>query len=329
MRIIRRNFLILLLAILSLVSYLPVARAADPLPSGITVGPPLAEYTIEQGQTMSGVVNVNNYAPAPITLYPQVMDFAAKNESGEPAFLETDPNRKYSLSSWIKFSPEPIILDIGEIVPVQYQMVVPQDAESGGHYGVIFFSTKAPQEVKEGEARIGANIKVGQLVLVTVPGDIREEGVVASFAARLFSFLPNIHLFKEGTKFTDFDFDPRWDWNIPIETRIENTGNVHFKPQGNITVKNIIGQEKATLAVNESKGNVLPEMTRKFENTWVPAWWQAGIYKANLDLTYGADNKALTDSQYMVVIPWWLVLILVVIVIYIIRSLRKRKKKRV
>ena len=277
---------------------------------GFTVGPPVVEYTAEKGQTLTGVVKVNDYSPTPITLYPQVADFAAKDETGQPAFFESDPNRRFSLSTWMKFSNEPIEFGIGELKAIQYQIVVPADAEPGGHYGVLFFSTKSPNNVKEGEAKVVANMKVGQLVLVTVKGDISEKGVVETFKTKhLFNWFPQIQYSNEKlVKITS---------NINLITRLKNVGNVHFKPKGKIVIKNIFGQEKAKLAFNEKGGNVLPDSIRAFENTWKAKWWNMGVYTASLDLTYGATNNTILDNYTFFVIPWWLLIILFVIALFI------------
>ncbi|MFA5197375.1 MAG: hypothetical protein WC437_03030 [Patescibacteria group bacterium] len=330
------RLLLLITAVLLLTTLVPKVYSAESTPgSGITVGPPVVEYTIEKGQTASGIVKVNDYNPAAVTLYPQVSDFASKDETGQPAFFEPDPNRKFSLSNWIKFSPEPINLAVGELRAVQYQIVVPADAEPGGHYGVLFFSTKAPNDVKEGEAKVSTNLKVGQLILVKVPGNIAEKGSVASFKTKkYFNFMPEIHLWKtnettddQGKKTSKKEWNPSFAWNVGFTTRIQNNGNIHFKPKGDIQVKNILGQRVSTQTVNPENGNVLPESIRLFENKWTPAWWQFGYFKGNLNLTYGL-NQSLTASAGFLVIPWWLIVVVILLIVLIAVVIRKKKKKR-
>jgi hypothetical protein len=313
---------IILTAFLLMLSFSPKTTAAPDENSslGFTVGPPVVEYTAEKGQTINGIVRVNDYSPAPITLYPQVADFTAKDETGQPAFFESNPNRKYSLSTWIKFSAEPLKFGIGELKAIQYQIVVPADAEPGGHYGVFFFSTKSPNNVKEGEAKVVANMKVGQLILVTVKGDIKEKGVVETFKTKhLFNWFPQVQYSNEKLfKITS---------NIDLITRLKNVGNVHFKPKGKIEIKNVFGQKKAELTFNEKKGNVLPDSIRLFDNVWKAKWWNMGIYKANLDLAYGVNNNGISDSYTFFIVPWWLLVILVLIIWFVARKIRKRNKK--
>jgi len=315
-------FFILVLAMFLLIFtfFLNTAIAADDNSSfGYTVGPPVVEYTAERGQTINGIVKVNDYSPTPIILYPQVADFAAKDETGQPSFFESDPNRKFSLSSWMKFSDAPVEFGVGELKEIQYQIVVPTDAEPGGHYGVLFFSTKSPNEVKEGEAKVVANMKVGQLVLVTVNGDVKENAVVETFKTKhLFNWFPQVHYSNEKLL--------RISANIDVVTRLKNVGNIHFKPKGTIEIKNIFGQEKANLTLNEKEGNVLPDSIRSFDNVWKANWWNMGIYTANLDFTYGVNNSNIIDNYTFIIIPWWLLIIIALIVLFVIWKIKKHKK---
>ncbi len=304
-------------------SFLPnPLQAADENPGfGYTVGPPVVEYTAERGQTVNGVVKVNDYSPIEVTLYPQVADFAAKDETGQPTFYDANPNSKYSLSSWIKFSEEPVIFAIGELKAIPYQIVVPEDAEPGGHYGVLFFSTKSPNNVKEGEAKVVANMKVGQLILVTVPGEIKTEGIVETFKTKHFwNFFPQVKYSNE--KFFNFSH------NIDFITRIQNVGNVHFKPAGKIEIKNLFGQKVGSEVVNEIKGNILPDSTRKFDNTWKAKWYQFGYFKANLDLSYGTPEQSFQDRTGFLIIPWWLIIIVILVILLLWRMLAKKKKRK-
>ena len=331
-----RKLLVCLATIFLLLPIIPTTYSADnEKGSGITVGPPVVEYTIERGKTVSGIVKVNDYNPVAVTLYPQVSDFGAKNESGQPAFFETDPNRKFSLSNWIKFSPDPINLAVGELKAIQYQIVVPEDAEPGGHYGVLFFSTKSPNDVKEGEAKVTTNLKVGQLILVKVPGEITEKGSVASFKTqKYFNFMPQIHFYKttenvddQGQIIAKKEWSPSFTWEIGFSTRIQNNGNIHFKPKGKISIKNILGKKVNSQTVNSEEGNVLPDSIRLFENEWKPSWWQFGYFRGDLNLIYGLD-QTLTASASFLVIPWWLVVVLILFVIFVVIVVRKKMKKR-
>jgi hypothetical protein len=54
---------------------------------------------------------------------------------------------------------------------------------------------------------------------------------------------------------------------LPVDflVRLNNNGNVHAAPRGNIFIKNSAGKEVALLEVNFEKGNILPSSKRIFE----------------------------------------------------------------
>jgi hypothetical protein len=90
------------------------------------------------------------------------------------------------------------------------------------------------------------------------------------------------------------------------------------------------------LTFNESKGNVLPNSTRKFENKWdakpvnfldVPI----GRFKANLNVVYGEGNKTLTSTLVFWILPWWVIItaliVVLIIILVIILAFVKRLRK--
>ena len=51
-------------------------------------------------------------------------------------------------------------------------------------------------------------------------------------------------------------YQTKFFFNSPVTfiTRITNLGNVHLKPQGEISIKNLFGNKVGELKVNEAKG---------------------------------------------------------------------------
>ena len=231
-------------------------------------------------------------------------------ESGEPTFTAaTDEEAKFALAKWIKFNQTKLALTPEQVVEFNYQIEAPAGAEPGGHYGVVFFATEPPEpEADVNQVSIASMI--GSLILVKVPGNIIEKGLLEEFSANRFYFKPPVN----------------------FTTRISNLGNIHFKPKGEIIVKDFWGNKKEVLVVNESKGNVLPDSTRKFENKWSPnKWTTIGRFSANLGLVYGENEKTLSSKIIFWIIPWWLLVALAVfiilVIIFIIWFRRRRRKK--
>ena len=280
---------------------------------GLTVSPPIREVTLQKGQVTKGVVKLTNPTAKTITVYPLAMNFGAEGEGGEPRFFPaTDEQQTYSLAKWIKFSQTKIALTSEQVVEFNYQIDVPSDAEPGGHYGVIFFATKAPT-IEEQTNQVALSGMVGALILGTVPGKITEKASVEEFSTRKIYFsLP-----------------------ATFVVRLRNSGNIHYKPSGDIAIKDITGGEVKRVVLNQAAGNVLPASIRKFEEKWEDdnksVFGYVGPFKANLRVVYGTKGYTLDGKLSFWVIPWWLIvavgIIILVTIYFIIRHNIKKKKQ--
>jgi len=277
---------------------------------GLTISPPLFELNLKEGETSSQTIKITNPTKKLMEVYPVVMNFKASGESGEPAFYPaTSEEEKFSLAKWITFNQSKIALTPEQVVEFNFQIKVPSDAEPGGHYGVVFFATEPPQLEKD-ISQVAIASMIGSLILGKNPGEIIEKGVLEEFSAGKFYF-------KKPIKFL---------------TRIKNTGNIHFKPQGEIMIKDWRGKIVEKVAVNSAKGNVLPDSTRKFEESWMPQkWYTVGRFKADLKLIYGESNQNLSGNLVFWLIPWWsivtLAIVIFAVIFLIIRWWRKRPKR--
>lgn len=281
---------------------------------GLTISPPILELTLKPGETSNQIIKITNPTEKIVEVYPVVMNFSAKGETGEPTFTAAaDEESKFALAKWIKFNQTKLALTPEQVVEFNYQIEAPLGAEPGGHYGVVFFATEPPK-AKGDVSQVSIASMIGSLILVKVPGNIIEKGFLEEFSANRFYFKPPVN----------------------FVTRVSNLGNVHFKPKGEIMIKDFWGNKKENLIVNESKGNVLPDSTRRFDNKWpAPGFWTIGKFSANLKLIYGESEKTLDSKIVFWLIPWWLIIALIVIIILVIiliiwlRRRRGRRKKAV
>jgi hypothetical protein len=310
---------IIFVLILSSFLFLPFrskAQGVSERGQGLTISPPIAEFNEQLGKVSTYVISISNPTKKIVEFYPVVMNFRAKNETGEPSFYPaTEEEKAFSLAHWIKFSNDKVVLPPDQTINWSYTIEVPQNAEPGGHYGVIFFATNPPNK-NENVSQINIASMIGSLILVKTPGDVREEGKVTEFLAQRFYLKPPVN----------------------FTTRITNSGNVHFKPLGKIIVKNLWGKQVEEIVFNPGEGNVLPESTRKFtEEKWAPqisGFWTIpiGRFTADLNLTYGDSKKPLNSQFIFWVIPLWLIIllaiILAIIIIWVIVKLVKRKNEK-
>lgn len=282
----------------------------------ITLIPPSLELGANPGETLSTKMKLFNEAATDVTLYPSTDNFTAADEAGTPKFLNTPAE---DLASWITVPAGPIILKPGERTEVPIDIHVPNNADPGGHYAAIFFS----DQPITGPTGTGVSVtnKVGTLVITRIEGTIREAGRLAQFST-------------DGGK-SMYTRTP-----VTFSIRFENQGNVHLRPTGSITVRNMLGGTTVVLPINPTQGAVLPSSIRKFQTAWdrtssssaksnffseIGAEWKnfaLGPYTAEVSLTYGQTNdKSAVGSVRFWVFPWHVLLVVLVLVVLIVTLL--------
>lgn len=309
----KNNFLLSIFIISFFVLFGAINALAADNTAGLIVSPPTTEKEVKAGDKFQGNIKITNpNATTELSVNISVEDFAASGEDGQQTFIEPSSNdSNYSLGKWIT-TEEKVDLKANESREISYTITVPENAEPGGHYGVIFFSPS----IKDTDNSVGSNgvvavPKVGALFLLTVPGDIKNDGKIIEFSA-------DKKLYIESTNIVNF------------LTRFQNLGTNHVKPQGNIVIKNVFGKQVANLQVNEKSGNVLPESIRKFENEWQKKWG-FGPYRAELSLNYGENGNVKAQLSFWI-IPWketLIAIILLILLIWILRHLKWNTKQPV
>lgn len=281
-------------------------EAADS--SGLVISPPLKELETAKGGTFSDNIKITNPTTSVLTISVTIQDFAAQGEEGGQIFLDpaTD-NQNFSLAKWVTIDNNNFSLNPSETKEIKYTVKVPENAEPGGHYGVIFFSPQAQNSAIISGSGTVVIPKVGTLLLVSVPGDINYQGKIATFSTnkKLYSNSQNI---------------------VSLISRFENLSSVHVKSQGTITIKNALGKSVAELTVNEKNGNVLPDSVRKFQNEWEKKYG-FGWYKADLKLVYG-NAQTVTANLMFWIIPWKETagaIVILIVLIWIATHIRWKK----
>lgn len=278
---------------------------------GVEISPALVEINTEKGNTYNVSVKVTNVTTADLDYIVTVEDFNSKDETGSPQVLiDSNLPESASIKSWVS-SIDDFSLKTKEKRTVDFKITVPDNAEPGGHYGVLRFSGTDPQISGSG---VGLSASAGTLLLIRVAGEIEETANIESFFT------------ASGESRTAF-FE-----NSPIKfvTRIKNTGNIHVKPVGSIEIKNMFGNIVETLPVNDSKGNVLPDSIRKFETSFDK--YTIGYYKATLTIGYGTTGQALVATASFWVIPYKIILVAIAALatlIYIMKNLIKAYNRRI
>lgn len=304
----RRLLTIILLALIISPSISSAQAQSQPDDTvGITVTPITDEFTISPGEIKSRTISVINPGTEVITLYPRALDFTTDNENGQPAFFESnDESMSYTLSRWMRFDREFIRVAANEEEHFEVVIQAPKDAEPGGHYGTVLFSTEKPKEVNDQTTKVSVVGLVGTLLLATVPGDVSEQLEIEQF---------NV---------------PRIVFGSPanVDLLFKNSGNIHVKPKGEIIIRNWSGNQTKVLPVNEGNGNVLPESRRKFSQSWQFSLGNIGLYRVTAQLTYGTNPQTLTATRQIIILPYWVILAVVVLAALIILLVIKLRRAR-
>ncbi|ETB63587.1 TPA: hypothetical protein DIC38_02665 [Candidatus Nomurabacteria bacterium] len=293
----------------------------------MTITPVRYELSGNKGDTVSKEITLINDDDAPVVYYSSFANFEAQGESGSAAFIERPTE---GIGTWMR-TERSVTVYPGEQKTIDFSIDIPNDAESGGHFGVIFWGT-SPEDVEDNK-QLAVSAKTGLIVLLSVNGDVKEAGGLIEF----------------DTKDSKF-----WYNTLPVNFyyRFRNDGGDRIKPEGKIKIKSFLFIPVKKIDANPMDGNILPNSTRKFSIDWVKytrpkdnepreglvglffdkvvyQWknFALGIYSAKLDIAYGTQNEKAEKVAYFFVFPWQLFICLIIIIIIIFIGGKKLIKK--
>ena len=263
-----------------------------------TVSPTIFDMTANPGQVFRSTVRIINTNKFELHVYVDLNNFTPKGEDGVPVFetIKKSTDGQTSFAEWIDTEHE-LVIGAEQTVELPLTITVPESASPGGHFAAIMISTKPPASESD-KTQVQTAQTISSLFFMRVTGDVKEDGAIRSFRTSSY-FLSK----PEAT----------------FEIRIENKGNVHVQPQGEIRIYNMWGQERGTIPVNQQTlfGNVLPHSVRKFAFTWSSEWSVSDIgrYTAVATLAYGVDTRQfMTADTAFWIIPWKFLLLAISIV---------------
>jgi hypothetical protein len=285
------------------------------LTHALTISPARLEISGDKGQTLKGEIDIYNEQSEDKVFYTSYENFESSDDSGAPKFI----GAKTGLATWIS-SDKTVNIKKGEKKTIPFSITIPSDTESGGYFATVFFGDQPPSE--GGQVTIGS--KIGVLLLLRINGPIREGAGLVGFGTdggkRLYSSLPIGFMYK-----------------------VNNTGADRIVPVGDIKIKNTIRLNSETLLLNEGRGSVLPNSTRKFSSVWnidsgvekkeatkteIKGFFgnashqlknfHLGWYTAKMYISWGEGTERVAEDSYnFFVIPWQLLSILIVILFII------------
>lgn len=294
---------------LVLAANLPSAPpAAGPDIVSTTASPPRLELEALPGTTLQETLKITNASPTEQAYQVKFTDFIVKDNQGTPVAVTEKVSGRWSLASWLTVKPAKLLLTPSQTATVNLLISVPKDALPGGHYAIVTYSPIAGGTLGQANQGVGSGSavepKVGTLIYFNVIGDVTEAA--------------NLKEFKVDKKFVYYG-------PINLFAEIENLGDVHIRPQGTVSVTNLLND--VIFSQNLEEKNIFPFASRTYDFT-VPGKWRLGRYAAKFEATAGSSQLPLHGLIYFWIVPVKeLTLALVILITIIVIILLKRKKK--
>jgi hypothetical protein len=310
------KLLLVVLIVLTLLAASPVS-AAD---KGLKVQGAILSRNVSPGQNLTHTMTVSIGTDDEATDITVRLGEFGQSLNGAYELLETAPNPDLSACPFITLDKESFHLEPGGSEVVTATIQIPADVGAGGRYALI-------------------NIKTG----ATDGGGV---GTISAVNVPIALIIKDTTLLRQG-EITALDIEVAEGQKLNIDTIFHNTGNYHFRIQGNITISKFQGQTLKTIPMPLTSGSIIPEMSLRLNAKYEPeAVLAKGIYivKSQVmaeDGTVLAEKMAafqVTDSS-IVILPEvpeegkpfnWLLLAVIISVVAIglvIFFLRRRRRR--
>ncbi len=283
--------------------------------NGLRIAPVRQDLEIGPGKSQTVDVYVENITNSPAELRGVVNDFTASgDESGKPRILFDE--KDFAPSHGLKRYVSPISnfkLAPKEQKILKVTITIPADAAGGGYYGAVRFLPTGSSSGKN----VSLSASVGSLILVTVPGDVKEQLGIASVNVSRGEG-------KASTLYTSGN-------DLKATIRFKNAGNIQVAPFGKFNLKKS-GKEIASYEINntEPRGVILPDSVRRFEVGLGDKAQSFGKYTLEGNFGYGNRGQLLSASTSFYVIPMPFVILgglIVALLLFAIFALPKMIKK--
>lgn len=299
-----------------------VKALAAPTTLGLTVSPPTYELSANPGDSLSNTIRVTNDSDSAVTLAVAAQDFTVGGTEG--SVTVEDKTSTSSFSSWFNFSTTQIQLAAKGTALVPFTINVPKGAEPGGHFATVLFNPV----VTANSSSTGASViqRVGSLILMKVSGAIVEQGSITRFSTKSFKgsfqtvtasdgktkiYVASAEQLNQEHARSYYNKGP-----VAFDVLIKNSGNVHFKPGGTVTIYNIWGHKVDQVALDPH--NVFPGGERRITVVWPAVNLWGGYYRAQVAAVYGSQNKILTAETVFWAFPLWAIILILVVLILVI-----------
>ena len=252
-----------------LLAIIAVPAFANP---GLTVSNAVILNDVTPGQTLTQNMTVAIASTDPaIDMSVQVFGVAQSLQGDYELLDAAKDTGKYSARTFVSVDKSSFHLEPGDSEDLTATVQVPQDVDDGGRYAVINIATKPT-----------VSTGIGMITAVNVP---------------VFLTVKGTQLIQTGKITGVSTSDAASGKPINILTNFQNTGNHHFKVQGQIIVKDGKGKTVATIPILPTTSSIIPGMTRQLVTTLsgTKAPLAVGTYTIDSQVTL-ADGTLLDKS---------------------------------
>lgn len=289
-------------------------------PLSIGTAPTHEKLQLEPGEVYEDNFTVWNLETSAITYYIKVSSFRqVQNQPGSAIFLteEEDAKNPYSASSWVEVEEETIELIPNRNVTVNYTITVPEELALGEYSAEIYFVSEDAE--KQDETATYSLLSSGIPILITIGDEFAE-------SAEILDFYSTKKIY-EKPNFTT------------LVTRIQNFGDTHITPKGDIVLTNLFNQEVGRIIFNGTNQSILRDNSGIYESNWDLDKYinegklAVGPITAETIILYRRTNpgfSVLSATTSFWIIPWKLIILIltVIIVVYVVLKLSKKKKEK-
>lgn len=329
----RKKLLLLTIIIAGFVSSIFAIKsfAQTPLNYDVTVSPVFFDLSSNPGGEISEKIRIRNNTSSPIPIKLEVKKLTG-DVNGDLTLRNTSDDNSLS---WISFANgSTLVAKPLEWTDVPFTINIPKSAAYGYYFAISFTADSNSPFAKTGARITGA-------AAVPILLNVRKEGAKAE--AKIVDFSTNLPVYE----YLPVDFN----------VTLENTGNIHVLPHGNIFLSDGSNKDLAALSVNPNAGNIIPNTKRTFNVSWSDGFivkepvieggqvkldkngnpvesiqinwdkltsFRIGKYTANLILVFdnGTKDVSLQSTISFWVFPWKALLVILLITIGIILVIR-------
>ncbi len=212
-------------------------------PLNLTISPATLLLDTKPGNPVNTSFQVFNNSTETEYLKIDLLTFGANATGDEPVIKPFELGD--DSESWLTFDNKNITVQPKTWKTVHVTFSPPESAALSYYYSIVI-SRQTSQTIKEGETNVvGAP---ALLLLATVQSPYaKQELQLKSFKTtkKIFEFLP-----------------------VEFELTIQNTGNVHLAPVGNIFIDSSREKDVGLIQINRTNGLILPGSTRTYTLRW-------------------------------------------------------------